>query len=106
MNKMMSFLNESTLPAWVTTTVPIVRYVLIGIIALCAIMIIVLVMCQSSSNDEGSNALTGGATDSYYAQNKFGTNASKLQKLTIWCASLIVVFSVLYFLSFLVFQGV
>ncbi len=98
-------LLETTYPAWVTTVVPIVRYVFLGIILVCAIVVILTALFQNNSNDEGA-FLSGGATESYYAKNKGGTMAGKLKVLTIVCSSLIAVLTVLYFVSNLIYAGV
>ena len=100
-----NYLLETTVPAWVTTVVPIVRYVFLGIILLCALVVILTTLFQNNSNDEGA-FLSGGATESYYAKNKGGTMAGKLKVLTIVCTSIIAVLAVLYFVSNLIYAGV
>ena len=101
----LNYLLDTTYPAWVTTVVPIVRYVFLGIILASAVVLILTTLFQNNSNDEGA-FLSGGATESYYAKNKSGTIAGKLKVLTIVCASLIAVLTVLYFVSNLIYAGV
>ena len=98
-------LLETTYPAWVTTLVPIVRYVFLGIIFLCALVLILVTLFQNNSNDE-SAFLSGGATESYYAKNKGGTIVGKLKVITVICAIVIAVLTVLYFVSNLIYAGV
>ena len=98
-------LLDTTYPAWVTTVVPIIRYVFLGIILVCALIVILTALFQNNSNDEGA-FLSGGATESYYAQNRGGTMAGKLKVLTIVCSSVIAVLTVLYFVSNLIYAGV
>ena len=98
-------LLETTYPAWVTTLVPIVRYVFLGVIFLCALVLILVTLFQNNSNDEGA-FLSGGATESYYAKNKGGTIVGKLKVITVVCAIIIAVLTVLYFVSNLIYAGV
>ena len=91
-----------TLSWWRTDFLPVVRYVFLGIMFLCAVILIIVTLFQNNSNDEGA-FLSGGATESYYAKNKGGTMASKLKVITIVCAVAIAVIAVLYFVSNLVF---
>ena len=98
-------LLETTYPAWVTTLVPVVRYVFLGIIFLSAVVLILVSLFQNNSNDEGA-FLSGGATESYYAKNKGGTIVGKLKVITIICAITIAVLTVLYFVSHLIYAGI
>lgn len=98
-------LLETTYPAWVTTLVPVIRYVFLAIMFLCAVVLVVVALFQNNSNDDGA-FLSGGATESYYAQNKSGTMAGKLKVITIVCATVIAVLAVLYFVSNLIYAGV
>ena len=96
---------ETTYPAWVTSVVPVIRYVFLGIIFLCAVVLILVTLFQNNSNDEGA-FLSGGATESYFAKNKGGTMVGKLKVITIVCASVIAVLTVLYYVSNLIYAGV
>ena len=99
-----SFLLEKTVSHWVEVTIPAVRYVFLGIILLCAIIVTLTTLFQNNSNDEGA-FLSGGATESYYAKNKSGTMAGKLKILTTVCSVVIAVLTVLYFVSNLIYAG-
>lgn len=92
-------------PDWVVASFPIVRIVLVCIIALCGILMIISTLMQSNANDEGSTALTGGAQESYYAQNKGQTRDAKLAKVTVACISIMAVCMVLFFVSLIIYQG-
>lgn len=94
----MSFLGLT--PAWITNSFPIIRYVLMFIIAAAAITLIVTALMQESQ-EGGSNAITG-AQESYYSQNKGKTKEGILKKITIAMASIIAISIVLFFITIVV----
>ena len=59
----------AVLPTWVSASFPIIRIVLVCIMALCAIAMTVTILMQSNSNDDATSALTGHVQESYYALN-------------------------------------
>lgn len=85
---------------FVTTVFPIARWVLLGIIFLCSVIMITTTLMQSSADENGATALTG--QESYYSQNKGETKDGKLRKITTICAILIAVCTVLYFITKLI----
>lgn len=85
---------------FVTTFFPILRYVLVGIIAICAIILIITTLMQSSADENGATAITG--QESYYSQNKGESKDGKLKKLTTISAIVIAVCTLLYFISLLI----
>lgn len=95
----MNLLLESALQAdWITTLVPIVRYIFIGIIFVCAVVMIITTLMQSDSNNATSSAISGGQ-ESYFSQNKGESRDGILKKITIAMVSIIAICIVLYFLS-------
>lgn len=86
---------------WITTVFPILRYVFIGIIFVCAIVMIVTVLLQSDANTSSSSAISG-VQESYYSQNKGESRDGKLKKTTIVMVSIIAVCIVLYFVTLLI----
>ena len=54
-----NLLLESSMPYWVTSSFPIIRIVLVCMIAICAVIMIVTTLLQSNANDDGQSALTG-----------------------------------------------
>lgn len=83
-----------------TTFFPIVRWVLIGLIFVCSIVLIATTLFQSSADENGATALTG--QESYYSQNKGESRDGKLKKATTICAIIIAVCTILYFVSWLI----
>lgn len=91
-------------PNWVIASFPIVRYVLMFIIALSAIALIISVLMQENSSSGGTNAVTG-VQESYYSQNKGKTKDGILKRIIIAMASTIAVSIVLFFVTVLVYAG-
>ena len=96
MNK---FLLEAS-SDFITTVFPILRFILVGIIFACAVVMIVTTLLQSSSDENGATAVTG--QESYYSQNKGESRDGKLKKATTISAIVIAVCTILYFISFLI----
>ena len=75
--------SDTSMPAWVVSSFPIINIVLAVLIAICAILITILVMCQKTEDGSGSsNAITGQA-DTFYNRNKGGSLQGKIKKATI-----------------------
>ena len=85
---------------FVTTVFPIIRFVLVGLIFACAVVMIITTLLQSSADENGATAVTG--QESYYSQNKGESRDGKLKRATTICAIIIAVCTILYFVSFLI----
>ena len=94
MNNYMNMLGAAV-AGWVSNSFPVIRMILMIIIALCAIALICVVLCQESDS-EGATALTG--AESYYAQNKGRSKEGMLKKATIILSIIIVACVVVYFI--------
>ena len=101
MNTLISALmfDGGTVNDFVSTGLPIIRGILIGIIVVCCIIMIITTLMQSSANQAGSSAITGGSSESYFSQNKDNSRDGKLKRITIWMASIIGISIVLYFVT-------
>lgn len=104
MKENLSLLLDS-MPYWVTSSFPIIRIVLVCLVALCAVIMIVTTLMQSNANEDGQSALTGSTQESYYAQNKGESRNVKLSRATIACVSIMAVCIVVYFVSLLIYGG-
>ncbi len=82
-----------------TTTLPILRYVLFGIVFACAIVMIVTTLMQSNDNNNGLDAFSGTTQESYYSQNKGASRDAILKRITISMAIIIFVCVILFFVS-------
>ncbi len=87
---------------FITTVFPVVRGICIGVIAVCAIGLIITTLLQSSADENGATAVTG--QESYYSQNKGESRDGRLKKWTIIFASVIVFFVLVYFLTWIIMQ--
>ena len=73
----------------------IVAGILIGLMALCAILAIIFVLLQPS-NSSGIDAL-GGSSETFFGKNKGKSIEAKLKKWTWICLVLLAVFAVLFY---------
>lgn len=89
---------------WIVKSFPIIRYVLMFLIAVSAVVLIIVTLLQEHDDNGGANAITG-ASESYYSQNKGQTTQGKLKKITIAMASIIAISIVLFFVTLLVYSG-
>lgn len=90
------------LPEWISVSFPIIKYILLGYIALAAIAIIVLVLLQPSNSQGGINGITGSNVETYYAHNKGETREGRMKKATMWLAITVAIATVLFFVLSLV----
>ncbi|MBR4406945.1 MAG: preprotein translocase subunit SecG [Clostridia bacterium] len=99
----MEFVNfmfaDAVVSDFVSTAFPIIRAVLLGIVTIACLIMIVTTLLQSSANQTGSSAISGGASDSYFSQNKDNSRDGKLKRITIFMASTIGICVVLYFIT-------
>lgn len=98
----MNFLN--LIPNWVIVSFPIIRYVLMFIMALASVTLIIAVLMKEESSGGGTNAVTG-IQESYYSQNKGKTKEGILKKITIAMASIIAISILIFFITTLVYAG-
>ncbi len=80
--------NKAT-AGWIVESFPVVKAILVAVLALLAVVMIILVLMQKS-NTTGASVLTG-QTDTFYNRNKGSTLQGKIKILTIIDAVLIVV---------------
>ena len=85
---------------FITNVLPVARGVMIGIVLVCAIILIITTLLQSSADENGATAITG--QESYYSQNKGESRDGKLKKLTIILASIIAFCTILYFVTWII----
>lgn len=99
-------MNNNTLlvAKWVSKVVPVVRYIILVMLALVAVATIVLVFMQIGQGGNSTNVVTGNA-DSYYSQNKGGSREGRITKMIYICVSILVVLSILFFVSFNIYDG-
>ena len=89
--------------AWVFDSWPIIKIVIMSILAVFAIAMIVLVVMQKS-NSNGISAISG-QTDTFYNRNKGATLQGKIKKWTVICAIVIMVLCVIFLVMNQIYQG-
>ncbi len=98
-------MNNTLLVAkWVSKVVPVIRYIILILMAIIAVATIVLVFMQIGQGGNSSNVVTGNS-DSYYSQNKGSSREGRITKLIYICVGLLVVLSVLFFITFNIYDG-
>ena len=102
-NLFVSLLNDEELvnDFW-TKTLPLLRYILFGIVIAAAIVMIITTLMQSNENNNGLDAFSGVSQESYYSQNKGASRDAILKRVTISMAVIIFVCVILFFVSELI----
>lgn len=103
MNRFASLLLDGELASdFATKVLPVLRYVLFGIIVIAAIIMIITTLMQSNNSGDSLDAFTGAKQESYYAQNKGASRDSILKRITIAMAVVIFVCVLTFFISELI----
>lgn len=98
-------MNNALLVAkWVSKTIPVVRYIILVLLALIAVATIVLVFMQIGQGGNSTNVVTGNA-DSYYSQNKGGSREGRITRLIYIFVGILVVLSILFFVTLKIYDG-
>ena len=69
-------------PKWMTDSFPIIRIVLMCLIALFAIAIIVIVMTMETNAEGGTNVISG-QSESFYSRNQGSSKEGRLKKVNL-----------------------
>ena len=85
-------------------TLAVIKVVLVALMGVCALAIIVLVLCQKGNSGGGSNAITG-MQETYYSHNKGKTTEGRLKKWTAGIAIAMAVMTIAYFILHSIVSG-
>lgn len=103
MKKFASLLLDGELASdFATKVLPVLRYVLFGIIIASAIVMIITTLMQSNNSSDNLDAFTGTKQESYYSQNKGASKDSILKRITIAMAIVIFVCVITFFVTELI----
>ena len=91
-------LNTNPTPPFVAEGFPIIRGIIMVLIALLAIAIIAIVMCLESNADGGTNIISG-QSESFFAKNQGSSKEGRLKKAIIICSIAIAVLAVLFWIT-------
>ena len=89
---------------WIADSFPIIRAVLIVLVAVSCIVMIIAILVSPPQTGVGRNAITG-ASESYYTKNKGASNQGRIRNLIIICAIVIGVCAVLFGISYAIYQA-
>ncbi len=98
----LNFISAAILPDWVTNSFPIIRIVMLILLAVISVGMIIVVLIQPS-NSEGMGALGGTASDTYYEKNKGRSIEGLMKRLTIIFGITIAVISILFFVTLVIY---
>lgn len=88
---------------WVTDSFPILRIVIITLMAAIGLALIVIIMFQPSSSS-GMGALTG-QRDTFYSKDKSKSLESVMKKLTTILGIIEGVLAIFFFVTLLIYRG-
>lgn len=88
---------------FVVDTFPTLRAILLAIVALACIIMIIAILVSPPQTGIGSNPITG-ANESYYTKNRGANNQGRIRNLVIICAIVIAVCSILFGISYTIYQ--
>lgn len=88
---------------WVVESWPIIKIVIMCLLAVFSIAMIVMVVMQKS-NTNGVSAISG-QTDTFYNRNKGATLQGKIKIWTIVCAVVIMVLCIIFLIMTQIYQG-
>ncbi len=96
---------QKGLPVWVTNSFPVIRQILMVLVAISALCLIVVAMIQPSNPDGGTNVITG-ASESFYSKNRANSREGRFKRLTILLSSFIAVAVVVYCVLTAIYGGI
>ena len=94
---MLDLLLDATYPEWMSNSFPIIRIVLLALIALFSIAVVVIVMCMESNPDGGTNVING-QSESFYAKNQGSSKEGRLKKAIIIFSILVAVLAIAFWI--------
>jgi len=97
-------LNNGGVANWISDSFPIIRGVLLGIVALACIVLIAAVLVSPPQTGVGRNAITG-ASESYYTKNKGANNQGRVRLLIIVSAITIAVCAILFGVTYSIYPA-
>ena len=97
--------NLAGVSSWVSESFPIIRMVLLIVIAVISFALIFVVLFQPGKEDGGMGARGGSTTDTFYSKNKSQTWESALKRLTIVLSVVIAVLTIAFFVTVAIYSG-
>ncbi len=101
----LQFLAAGTVAPWISESFPIIRMVLMIVLAVLTFALIFVILFQSGNDGSNLNAMGGGSADTFYSKNKSQTLESTLKRLTVILAIAIAVVAILFFVTVSIYNG-
>ncbi len=90
---------------WVSDSFPIIRIVLISLIAVLSLVLIFVVLFQPGNDGSDLGSLSGSSSDTFYSKNKSQTWEHALRRLTVILSIAIAVLAVAFFITVAIYSG-
>ena len=101
---MFSLLLEGTYPDWMTSSFPVIRMVLMVVIAILALTIIGIVMSMETNAEGGTNVISG-QSESFYSKNQGSSKEGRLKKAIVICSIAIAVLAIAFWILWAIMPG-
>lgn len=87
---------------WITVSFPIIRLVLIIVMAFLGLLMVLIVLLQPSG-ENGMGAITGQSSDTFYSKNKSKSIQGVLKRLTVIIAVALMLVAILFFVTVVIY---
>ena len=101
-NFISNLLAKDVASDFATNVMPVLRYVLFGIIIACSVVLIITTLMQKNDSNGSLDALSGVKQESYYSQNKGASRDAILKRITVAMSVVIFVCIITFFITELV----
>lgn len=95
--------DNAATASWIVNSFPVIKAVIVGVLAFLAVVMIILSLMQKSNTD-GASAITG-KSNTFYNRNKGATLQGKIKILTIIDAVLILVLCIAFLVLNTIYVG-
>lgn len=93
----------AVVPQWVSASFPIIRIIIMILLVILSGFMIFCVLIQPG-NSEGLGAISG-TSDTFFGKNKGKTLEGTMKRLTVLSAVLLVVLSIIFIASMIIYKG-
>lgn len=101
----LNVVNLLAVAAWVSDSFPIIRIVLLVLLAVLGILLTLCVLFQEGNDGSGFDAVSGSSSETFYAKNKSQTLSSALKRVTVIIAITMAVIAVAFFITVAIYSG-
>ncbi len=101
----LNVVNLLAVAAWVSDSFPIIRIVLLVLLAVLGILLTLCVLFQEGNDGSGLDAVSGSSSETFYAKNKSQTLSSALKRVTVIIAITMAVIAVAFFITVAIYSG-